>query len=54
MKTYIKRTAAVLGLLAIGLMASSCADMNSTGTHQMGVPSKSRTMSDAAMPSRAN
>ena len=54
MKSYIKTAAAALGLLALGLMVTSCADMQSSGSHEMGPRGKSRTMSDESMPSRAN
>ena len=54
MKTHIKTAAAALGLLAIGFMASSCADTQTSGTHEMGPPGKSRAMADEDMPSRAN
>jgi len=54
MKTYIKTAAAALGLLAIGILASSCADIKSSGSHEMGQPGKTRIMSDESMPSRAN
>ena len=53
MKTYIKTTVAALSLLALGLIASSCSDMNNSPSHEMGVRGKSRTMSDADMPSKA-
>jgi hypothetical protein len=54
MITYIKTAVAALGFLAIGFMASSCADSQTSGTHQMGPPGKSRTMSDEEMPTRAH
>ncbi|MBC7979859.1 MAG: hypothetical protein H7Y36_04790 [Armatimonadetes bacterium] len=52
MKTYTK-TAAALSLLAFGLLAS-CSDMQSSGSHEMGPPGKSRSMSDESMPNKAN
>ena len=54
MKNQIKTAAAALGLIAIGLMASSCADKQTIGTHEMGPPGKTHTMPDKDMPSRAN
>lgn len=53
MKPYIKTAATALGLVAFGLLAS-CADMQSSGSHEMGPPGKSRAMSDEAMPGKAN
>jgi hypothetical protein len=53
MKTTIKTTIATLSLLAFGLIASSCSDMTSANTHEMGPPGKTRAMPDSQMPSMA-
>ncbi len=52
MKNYIKTIVAALGLLIFGLSASSCSDMKSANTHEMGPPNKSRIMPDDQMPSK--
>lgn len=52
--TQSKRLVKATGILAIvgfTLAAASCG--NGVGTHQMGPPGKSHTMSDDQMPSRA-
>ncbi|NQX00525.1 hypothetical protein HQ447_07675 [bacterium] len=54
MKTLIKLTAAAFGLAVFGLVASSCSDMTSSSSHQMGPPGKSRAMLDKDMPTKAN
>ena len=53
MRTYLTTALRVLGLAAIGLLASSCADMGDGNTHQMGPPGKEHPMADSAMPSKA-
>ena len=55
MKSYIKTTAAALGLLAFGLLASSCADTSSSsgGTHPMCPPGKEVPVADSAHPGMA-
>lgn len=54
MKIKIKITAIALGILASGLFVSSCADMQSSGSHEMGPPGKSYSVPDKSMPSMAN
>ena len=55
MKRYLKTAIAALGLVAFGLLASSCADTSTStgGTHQMGPPGKEHPVPDSAHPSMA-
>ena len=54
MKRLLKTALAALGLLAFGLIASSCADTSTgSGYHQMGPPGKEHPVSDEAHPSMA-
>ena len=55
MKIKLKTATAALGLLAFGLLASSCAHTSPTsgGTHQMGPPGKDHPVSNEAHPHMA-
>ncbi|MBC8127095.1 MAG: hypothetical protein H8M99_08125 [Gloeobacteraceae cyanobacterium ES-bin-144] len=51
MKTILKTSIALLGLLFGALAVSSCADTGG-GTHTMGNPKNQNPMSDEKMPNR--
>lgn len=53
MKKHLVIASTSLIIAVFGLFGTSCSDMGSSNTHQMGPPGKERPMGDSAMPSMA-
>ena len=53
MKKHLVIASTSLIFAVFGLFGTSCSDMGSSNTHDMGPPGKERAMGDSAMPSKA-
>lgn len=53
MKKHLVIASTSLIIAVFGLLGTSCSDMGSSNTHQMGPPGRDYPMGDAAMPGMA-